>query len=118
LSSATALRAAVQADNRQAFSQAAGVDADTPVGGNAFFDVVKHYLMPHVEKAAAKPAKKKAKEPEQGMAEGGKKKKKKSSRYTGGYFFPGYGYYGSGESGEGGDGGGENINPKRIKDNK
>jgi nicotinamide mononucleotide adenylyltransferase len=70
LSSATALRAAVQADDRQAFSQAAGVDADTPVGGNAFFDVVKHYLMPHVEKAAAKPAKKKVKEPEQGVAEG------------------------------------------------
>jgi hypothetical protein len=71
LSSATALRAAVQADDRQAFSQAAGVDADTPVGGNAFFDVVKHYLMPHVEKAAAKPVKKKVKQPEQGVAEGG-----------------------------------------------
>jgi len=39
------------------------------------------------------------------------RKKKKSSRSTGGYFFPGYGYYGSGESGEGGgDGGGESVN--------
>jgi hypothetical protein len=39
------------------------------------------------------------------------KKKKKSSRKFGGYFFPGYGYYGSGESGEGGgDGGGESSN--------
>jgi len=39
------------------------------------------------------------------------KKKKKSSRKFGGYFFPGYGYYGSGESGEGGgDGGGESVN--------
>jgi hypothetical protein len=38
------------------------------------------------------------------------RKKKKSSRSTGGYFFPGYGYYGSGESGEGGgDGGGESV---------
>lgn len=47
---------------------------------------------------------------EQGMAEGGKKKKKKSSRSQG-YFFPGYGYYGTGESGEGGgDGGGESKN--------
>jgi hypothetical protein len=39
------------------------------------------------------------------------KKKKKSSRSMGGYFFPGYGYYGSGNSGEGGgDGGGESVN--------
>jgi hypothetical protein len=39
------------------------------------------------------------------------KKKKKSSRKFGGYFFPGYGYYGSVESGEGGgDGGGESAN--------
>jgi len=51
-----------------------------------------------------------AKKKEQGMAEGGKKKKKKSSRSQG-YFFPGYGYYGSGDSGEGGgDGGGESMN--------
>ena len=39
------------------------------------------------------------------------KRKKKSSRSMGGYFFPGYGYYGSGDSGEGGgDGGGESVN--------
>jgi len=44
---------------------------------------------------------------EQGVAEGRKKKNKKTSRSLGRYFFPGYGYYGSGESGEGGgDGGG------------
>ena len=43
-----------------------------------------------------------------GVAEA--KRKKKSSRPTGGYFFPGYGYYGSGDSGEGGgDGGGESV---------
>ena len=63
LSSATALRAAVMADDRDAFSRAAGVDADTPIAGHAFFDVVKHYLMPHAAKAAAKPVKKKVKEP-------------------------------------------------------
>ena len=44
-----------------------------------------------------------------GVAEA--KRKKKSSRSTRGYFFPGYGYYGSSDSGEGGgDGGGESIN--------
>jgi hypothetical protein len=44
-----------------------------------------------------------------GVAEA--KRKKKSSRSTRGYFFPGYGYYGSGDSGEGGgDGGGESVN--------
>jgi hypothetical protein len=42
----------------------------------------------------------------QGLAEG--RKKKKSSKSMGGYFFPGYGYYGSGEGG--GDGGGESVN--------
>ena len=63
LSSATALRNAVAADNRDAFGQAAGVDPNTLVAGHPFFDVVKHYLMPHAEKAAAKPVKKKVKEP-------------------------------------------------------
>jgi TonB family protein len=44
-----------------------------------------------------------------GVAEA--KRKKKSSRSTRGYFFPGYGYYGSSDSGDGGgDGGGESIN--------
>jgi hypothetical protein len=63
LSSATALRAAVAADDRDAFGQAAGVDPNTLIAGQPFFDVVKHYLMPHAEKAAAKVAKKKVKEP-------------------------------------------------------
>jgi pyrimidine deaminase RibD-like protein len=44
----------------------------------------------------------------QGVAEGRKKKNKKTSKYFGGYFFPGYGYYASGESGEGG-GEGESV---------
>jgi hypothetical protein len=69
LSSATALRAAVQAGDREAFTRAAGVDAETPVAGHPFFDVVKHYLMPHAEKAAAKVVKKKVKEPDTEVGE-------------------------------------------------
>ena len=38
LSSATALRAAVAADDRAAFSKAAGVDADAMIGDTPFFD--------------------------------------------------------------------------------
>jgi hypothetical protein len=63
LSSATALRNAVAADDRDAFGQAAGIDPNTLIAGHPFFDVVKHYLMPHAEKAAAKVIKKKVKEP-------------------------------------------------------
>lgn len=70
LSSATALRNAVMADDRDLFGQAAGIDPNTLVAGHPFFDIVKHYLMPHAEKAAAKVVKKKVKQPEQGMAEG------------------------------------------------
>jgi hypothetical protein len=69
LSSATSLRNAVAADDRDLFGQAAGVDPNTLVAGHPFFDVVKHYLMPHAEKAAAKPVKKKVKQPEQDVAE-------------------------------------------------
>jgi hypothetical protein len=54
LSSATALRAAVRAGDRDAFSDAAGVDADTPIKIGkktvAFFDLVAHYLAKHPEK--------------------------------------------------------------------
>jgi nicotinamide mononucleotide adenylyltransferase len=64
LSSATALRAAVQAGDREAFADAAGVDADTPVAGQAFFDLVAQYLNPYAAKEKAKAAKKKTKEPE------------------------------------------------------
>jgi hypothetical protein len=45
-----------------------------------------------------------------GVSEGSKRKKKKTSRALGRYFFPGYGYYGSGESGGGSGDGGESIN--------
>ena len=49
LSSATALRAAVRGGDREAFSAAAGVSADTPIKVEGkrsvrFFDLVKHYL--------------------------------------------------------------------------
>jgi hypothetical protein len=54
LASATDLRAAVERDDPVAFAQAAGVPADTPVAGHSFFKLVQHYLMPYVEKAAAK----------------------------------------------------------------
>jgi len=54
LSSATALRAAVRAGDRDGFSDAAGVDADTPIRIGkktvAFFDLVAHYLAKHPEK--------------------------------------------------------------------
>ena len=69
LSSATALRAAVQAGDRDAFADAAGVDADTPVAGQSFFDLVAQYLNPYAEKEKAKAAKKKVKEPEVAEAE-------------------------------------------------
>jgi hypothetical protein len=65
LSSATALRDAVSKGDRAAFSQAAGVDADTPVAGKPFFDLVAEYLLPY-QNAPKKAAKKK----EPAVAEG------------------------------------------------
>ena len=62
LSSATALRDAVAKGDREAFSQAAGVSADTKVAGKPFFDLVAEYLMPY-QNAPKKVAKKK-KDPE------------------------------------------------------
>jgi hypothetical protein len=44
LSSATALRKAVADNDPQAFADAAGVAANTPVDGKPFFDVVGEYL--------------------------------------------------------------------------
>lgn len=61
LSSATALRDAVINGDRQAFSQAAGIDADTEIAGQPYFDLVAHYLFPQVEKEKLKQEKKKAK---------------------------------------------------------
>lgn len=69
LSSATALRAAVEAGDRDAFTKAAGVDADTPVAGKPFFDLVAEYLLPYAEKEKAKAAKKKVKVPAESLDE-------------------------------------------------
>jgi len=65
LSSATALRDAVSKGDRDAFTQAAGVDADTPVAGKPFFDLVAEYLLPY-QNTPKKAAKKK----EPAVAEG------------------------------------------------
>ncbi len=62
LSSATALRDAVTKGDRDAFTQAAGVDADTPVAGKPFFDLVAEYLLPYAN-APKKVAKKKVAAP-------------------------------------------------------
>jgi len=64
LSSATDLRNAVIAGDREAFTKAAGVSADTLVGGHAFFDLVAHYLLPYQNAPKKTASKKKAKEQE------------------------------------------------------
>jgi len=69
LSSATALRDAVTKNDREAFAAAAGVDADTPVAGKPFFDLVAEYLLPYSNAPVKKVAKKKA-APVEGVAEG------------------------------------------------
>lgn len=60
LSSATALRTAVVNGDRNAFSAAAGVEANTEIAGQPFFDLVSHYLMPY-QNAPKKVVKKKEK---------------------------------------------------------
>jgi adenylate kinase family enzyme len=78
LSSATALRDAVTKGDRDAFSKAAGVDADTLVDGVPFFDLVAKHLgyYADMEKtykdkvAAKKAAKEKEAQPSEGVAEG------------------------------------------------
>jgi hypothetical protein len=68
LSSATALRDAVSKGDRDAFTQAAGVNADTPVAGKPFFDLVAEYLLPY-SNSPKKVAKKKVAAPVEGVAE-------------------------------------------------
>ena len=51
LSSATALRDAVAQGDRAAFANAAGVGADTDVGGMPYFDVVNKYLAPYLNES-------------------------------------------------------------------
>jgi uncharacterized small protein (DUF1192 family) len=69
LSSATALRDAVSKGDRDAFANAAGVDADIEVAGKPFFDLVAEYLLPY-QNAPKKVAKKKVAQPVEGVAEG------------------------------------------------
>ena len=57
LSSATALRTAVTNGDKQAFADAAGVPADTPVDGVPFFDLVAKYLGAYKKEAEAKSGK-------------------------------------------------------------
>jgi hypothetical protein len=84
-SSATALRDAVSKGDRQGFSDAAGVSAETPVMGKPFFDLVAEYLMPYQDKAKAKADKAKAKSDKEKKKEEPKekeepKKEKESSK--------------------------------------
>jgi nicotinamide mononucleotide adenylyltransferase len=60
LSSATALRDAVIKGDREAFSQAAGIDAATEIGGQPYFDLVASFLLPYQD-APKKQSKKKEK---------------------------------------------------------
>jgi len=73
LSSATALRDAVTKDDREAFATAAGVDADTPVAGKPFFDLVAEYLLPYSNAPVKKVAKKKVAAPVESVAESSEK---------------------------------------------
>jgi hypothetical protein len=59
LSSATSLRDAVKNNDRKAFSDAAGIDADTKIKDTSYFDLVSSYLMPYAEKEKLKVKKKK-----------------------------------------------------------
>ena len=66
LSSATALRAAVLSGDRDEFSSAAGVDANTPVAGKPFFDLVSEYLLPYQNIPKKAPKKKAVTEKQDG----------------------------------------------------
>jgi 4a-hydroxytetrahydrobiopterin dehydratase len=62
LSSATALRDAVANNDKDAFTKAAGINADELVAGKPYFDLVAEYMAPYLEKEKAKAAKKKKSE--------------------------------------------------------
>ena len=62
LSKATNLRQAIVDNDPEAFSRAAGVPADTQVAGAPFFELVKKYMLPYMEAAAAKEREKAEKE--------------------------------------------------------
>ena len=54
VSSATALRDAARADDKVAFYHASGTDPKLKVNGLTYFDTVKEYMAPHLEKEAEK----------------------------------------------------------------
>jgi guanosine-3',5'-bis(diphosphate) 3'-pyrophosphohydrolase len=51
LSSATALRDAVAQGNREAFTKAAGISAETDINGTPYFDIVNKYMLPYLDEA-------------------------------------------------------------------
>jgi hypothetical protein len=61
LSSATDLRSAVMLGDRNAFSKAAGVNADLEINGTPFFDLVAKYLLPYADTKSGKSSKASAK---------------------------------------------------------
>jgi len=61
LSSATDLRSAVMLGDRNAFSKAAGVNADLEISGTPFFDLVAKYLLPYADTKSGKSSKASAK---------------------------------------------------------
>lgn len=72
ISSATDLRAAVLNNDKESFSRAAGVDADTKVMGKPFFDLVAEYLLPYsdqIQARAERKSKKQAKTAEESISE-------------------------------------------------
>ena len=75
-STATALRAAVANDNPQAFSKAAGIDANTMIAGQPFFELVKHYMTPYLHASAEKERQKAEKERQKAEKETAKAAKK------------------------------------------
>ena len=61
LSSATDLRSAVMLGDRNAFTKAAGVNADLEINGTPFFDLVAKYLLPYADTKSGKSSKASAK---------------------------------------------------------
>ena len=69
IASATALRDAVENGDRETFTEECGIDADTVISGEKFFDIVESYMVNPVSATSARkakpiyPEKKKAKTP-------------------------------------------------------
>lgn len=83
LSKATNLRQAIVDNDPEAFSKAAGVPADTKVAGAPFFELVKKYMLPYMEAAAAKEREKAEKERLKAEKERAKAEKAKAKQPQG-----------------------------------